>query len=62
MKKFVVENTKEIKTIKVIIYNPPYENKNILYKTGWKEEDCIIHEMKSEYEVYDIPESKIINE
>ena len=42
MKRFLVENTRKGTTIKVTLHNPPYENENILYKTGWKEKDCTI--------------------
>ena len=42
MKTFLVENTRKGTTIKVRLTNPPYENENILYKTGWKEKDVKI--------------------
>ena len=42
MKRFLVENTRKGTTIKVTINQPPYENENILYKTGWKEKDVKI--------------------
>ena len=42
MKTFLVENTRKGTTIKVRLTNPPYENENILYKTGYKIKDCII--------------------
>ena len=42
MKRFLVENTRKGSTIKVTIHQPPYENENILYKTGWKEKDVKI--------------------
>ena len=32
-------------TIIVTLPNPPYENENILNKTGWKEKDCTITEI-----------------
>jgi len=47
MKVFLVENSKRNTTIKVTLNQPPYENENILYKTGWKEKDCIIKEVYS---------------
>ena len=31
--------------MKVTLYNPPYENKNVLHKTGIKEDDVIIKEI-----------------
>ena len=49
MKAFKVENTRRGTTIKVILQNPPYEIENILYKTGYKEKDCIITEVYSDY-------------
>tara|TARA_R100001082_G_C4238240_1_gene106200 strand:- start:214 stop:462 length:249 start_codon:yes stop_codon:yes gene_type:complete len=48
MKTFLVENTRKSVTIKVTIHNPPYENENILYKTGWKEKDCLITELNKD--------------
>ena len=45
MKTFLVENTRKGTTIKVRLENPPYENENILHKTGYKEKDCIITDL-----------------
>ena len=46
MKVFKIENKATGGTImRVILHNPPYENKNILNKTGLKEEDIIITEV-----------------
>lgn len=45
MKTFLVENARKGQTIKVILHNPPFENENILYKTGWKEKDVTIKEV-----------------
>lgn len=45
MKKFLIENLKKGTTLKVMLHNPPYENDNILYKTGYKEKDCKITEL-----------------
>tara|TARA_Y100001963_G_C6573238_1_gene349880 strand:+ start:348 stop:557 length:210 start_codon:yes stop_codon:yes gene_type:complete len=50
MKTFLVENTRKGQTIKVILHNPPFENENILYKTGWKEKDVTIKEVHSGYD------------
>ena len=47
MKRFLVENTKKGTTIKVTLHSPPYENENILYKTGYNEKDCIISELST---------------
>ena len=53
MKAFKVENTRRGTTIKVILQNPPYEIENILYKTGYKEKDCIITDL-SEHNAVDL--------
>ena len=45
MKTFLIENTKKGTTIKVLLHNPPYENENILYKTGYNVKDCVITEL-----------------
>ena len=42
MKTFLVEYLKKGTTIRVTLHNPPYENENILYKTGYKEKDVKI--------------------
>jgi len=47
MKRFKVEhNDFDQPTMFITLYNPPYENENILHKTKWKEKDVIITEMK----------------
>ena len=47
MKRFRVERKDyEKPPIIVTLYKPPYENENILYKTGWKEKDVTITEMQ----------------
>ena len=48
MKKFKIEDNRwEAKpTMYVTLFNPPYENENILYKTGLKEKDVTITEVK----------------
>ena len=45
MKTFLVENTRKGTTIRVTLQNPPYENENILHKTGYKEKDCVITDL-----------------
>ncbi len=45
MKRFKVVNERRDSIIYVILHNPPYENENILYKTGYKEKDCKIEEV-----------------
>ena len=47
MKRFLVENLKKGTTITIMLHNPPYENENILYKTGYKLKDCKITELHS---------------
>ena len=47
MKRFKVEHKNwEKPPIVVTLHKPPYENENILHKTGWKEEDVTITEVK----------------
>ena len=43
MRRFRVEhNNYEKPPIVVTLFQPPYENENILYKTKWKEKDVTI--------------------
>ena len=47
MKTFLVEHKDWDKPpIKVTLWQPPYENENILHKTKWKEKDVTITEIK----------------
>ena len=50
MKTFLVENNRKRHIIKVTLHDPPYENENILNKTGWKEKDCVITEVYTGYD------------
>ena len=51
MKKFRVEHNDWTKPpITVVLYQPPYEDENVLNKTGWKLKDVKITEMKVELE------------
>ena len=51
MKKFLVEHRDFDKpTIRVVLYNPPYEDENVLYKTGWKQKDVTITDITMEFE------------
>ena len=51
MKRFKVEHNDLEKPITyVTLYNPPYENENILYKTKWNEKDVTITEIKTKFE------------
>ena len=36
--------------MKVTLYNPPYENKNILYKTGLNEKDVTITDVTEKFQ------------
>ena len=60
MKTFLVENTRKGTTIRVFLQNPPYENENILYKTGYKEKDCIITDLTDKSDV-DLSDYKSID-
>jgi len=42
MKTFRVENKHTYEIIRVTLYQPPYEDENILNKTGWKSKDVTI--------------------
>jgi len=46
MKRFKVEHNAWDKPTITALNQPPYENENILYKTGWKEKDVTITEIK----------------
>ena len=60
MKRFKVVNSKirfidkfgerKFDTIHVTLHKPPYENDNILYKTGWKEKDVTITDVTPKFE------------
>ena len=52
MKRFLVENTRKGTTIKVTLSQPPYENENVLHKTGYKAKDCIITELTADVSLY----------
>jgi len=46
MKKFRVEHSDWTKPpITVVLYQPPYEDENILNKTGWQVKDVTITEI-----------------
>ena len=47
MKRFRVEhNNYEKPVITVTLNQPPYEDENILHKTGWNKKDVTITELK----------------
>ena len=51
MKTFLVEHRDYDKPpIRVVLYQPPYEDENILNKTGWNVKDVKITEMIQEIE------------
>ena len=51
MKSFLVEHKDWDKPpITVVLYQPPYEDENVLNKTGWKLKDVKITELKVESE------------
>ena len=51
MKRFKVEHKDWEKPIITVTLNqPPYENENILYKTGWKEKDVTITDITPKFE------------
>ena len=51
MRRFKVEHKNQEKpSIYVTLYQAPYENDNILYKTGWNEKDVTITEVNMQGE------------
>ena len=42
MKTFRIENKHTYEIIRVTLYQPPYEDENILNKSGWKSKDVTI--------------------
>ena len=51
MKTFLVEHKSFDKPpIRVTLYEAPYEDENVLNKTGWKEKDVTITEINQEIE------------
>ena len=51
MKRFLVEHKDFDKPpIRVLLYQPPYEDENVLNKTGWKVKDVKITEIIQEIE------------
>ena len=47
----VIHKREDKRPITVTLHNPPYENENILYKTGWKEKDVTITEVYRDYQL-----------
>jgi len=62
MKTFLIENTRKGTTLKIVLHNPPYEDENILYKTGYKAKDCIITDLSADNSVDLIDFNSIDNE
>ena len=51
MKTFLVEHKSwDIPQIRVTLYQPPYEDENVLNKTGWDIKDVTITETTPEFE------------
>ena len=48
MKTFRKENKHTYEIIRVTLYQPPYEDENILNKTGWQVKDVKITEITQE--------------
>ena len=49
MKTFIVEHNDWTKPpIRVVLYQPPYEDENVLNKTGWNVKDVTITEITQE--------------
>ena len=44
----VVHNREDKPPIRVTLYQPPYEDENVLNKTGWKVKDVTITEVTQE--------------
>ena len=42
MKTFRIENKHTYEIIRVTLYKPPYEDENVLNKTGWNSKDVTI--------------------
>ena len=56
-KKFRVEhNDWEKKDLVITLFQPPYEDSNILAHTGWKAKDVTINEIKCDWDSDDIEE------
>jgi len=45
MKRFRVENKYTYQMVTITLHQPPYEDENILNKTGWKPKDVTIKEV-----------------
>ena len=52
MKRFKIEDNRwdANPTLYVTLYNPPYENENILHKTGLKQKDVTITDVTTKFE------------
>ena len=49
MKTFLVEHKDlDIPSIRVVLWQPPYEDENVLNKTGWNIKDVTITEVNPE--------------
>ena len=48
MKRFRVENKNTYQILTITLNQPPYEDENILNKTGWKQKDVTITDVTTE--------------
>ena len=49
MKTFLVENTRRGTKIKIVLHNPPYEDQDVISRTKWKLNECIITDVTPKY-------------
>ena len=51
MKTFLVEHIDFVDNpdLYITLHNPPYENENILHKTGWNEKDVTITDITPKF-------------
>ena len=50
MKRFKVKNHRKEQTIFVLLHQAPYEDENILNKTGWQAKDVTITDITPKFE------------
>ena len=50
MRKFRVENNNNFQILTITLHEPPYEDENILNKTGWKSDHVTITEITPKFE------------
>jgi len=57
----VIHKREDRKPITVTIYSPPYENDNILYRTGWKIKDVTITEVYKGYQLDELSDDSLMD-